>query len=362
MGYIDNARKNGMGKIPAFFATRAITSGLIKKKKVMREVNGAIDLFIPEEERKDEKKLRRIQNDVLYNRFVYMIYPDEYFLYHFSEIKDEEKRKFIGEFERRQICDAVSDEETKQFFKNKYKAYQSFKEYYRREVIEVEKEEDYEEFLAFWNRHDRMIVKPINLYKGIGVHFVEKDGKDPKEVFREITEGGAAVIEEPIVQSDLLGSFHPQSVNTVRLAVWNEDGKVTPLFSVFRMGRGDAIVDNGGAGGCFATVDIKTGELITPAVSEDGGRFTVHPNTGKQIVGFKIPRWQELLDMAQEISKIIDQPYISWDLALTDKGWVIVEANSTGQFLWQMSSVKGCRKEMEPYFKRAISKRNKNRE
>ena len=42
MGYIDNARKNGMGKIPAFFATRAITSGLIKKKKVMREVNGVL--------------------------------------------------------------------------------------------------------------------------------------------------------------------------------------------------------------------------------------------------------------------------------------------------------------------------------
>ena len=47
-GYIDNARKNGMGKLPAFFATRAITSGIITKKKVMREVNAAIDLFVPE--------------------------------------------------------------------------------------------------------------------------------------------------------------------------------------------------------------------------------------------------------------------------------------------------------------------------
>ena len=360
MSYIDNARKNGMGKVPAFFATRAITSGMIKKRKVMREVNGAIDLFIPEKDRKDPKKLRKSQNDVLYNRFVYMIFPDEYFLYHFSEISDAEKKTFIGEFERRQICDAISDEETKQFFKNKYKAYQAFKEYYRREVIQVEDEKDYETFLAFWNSHDKMIVKPVNLYKGIGVHIVEKGDQDPEKVFKEILEGGTAVIEECIVQSESLAAFHPESVNTVRMAVWHEGDKVTPLFSVFRMGRGSAIVDNGGAGGCFSTVDIKTGELLTPAVSEDGGRFTTHPNSGKQIVGFTIPRWQELLDMVQKISRIIDQPYISWDLALTDAGWVIVEGNSTGQFLWQMSSIKGCRAEIEPYLKRAIARRNKN--
>lgn len=359
-GYIDNARKNGMGKLPAFFATRAITSGIITKKKVMREVNAAIDLFVPEQDRKDKKKLRKIQNEVLYNRFVYMIFPDEYFLYHFSEISEAEKKEFIGEFERRQICDAVSDEEIKQFFKNKYKAYQAFKQYYRREVIQVETKDDHDTFLAFWNAHDRMIVKPINMYKGIGVHIIKKEGQDPEKVFEEILEGGTAVLEECIVQSESLGSFHPESVNTVRMAVWHEGDKVTPLFSVFRMGRGSSVVDNGGAGGCFATVDVKTGELITPAVSEDGGRFSTHPNSGKQIVGFVIPRWQELLDMVQEISRIIDQPYISWDLALTDAGWVIVEGNSTGQFLNQMSNVKGCRSLMEPYFKRAISKRKQN--
>ncbi len=359
--FIENARRKGTGKVPAFFLSRAVNAGLLHKKKDTEALKAAVELFVPEAVRKNKRKLRKIKNEVMFNRIVYLISPEEYFLYRFDGLSDEGKRTFIGEYERRHLCEDVVDEATREIFRDKYRTYQVFTKYFRREVIQVRGKEDHDLFLDFWNRHERMILKPGSLYRGIGVTLIETNKSDPKEVFQMILERGDVVVEECIVQSESLAAFHPQSVNTVRLATWAEDGKVTPLFSVFRMGRGDAIVDNGGSGGCFATVDIATGVLTSEAVSEDGKRYRFHPNTGKQIVGFQIPRWQELLEMAQEISLIVDQPYTSWDLALTDAGWVIVEGNSKGQFLQQMSSIKGCRAEVEPYFKAAIAKRRKNK-
>ena len=290
----------------------------------------------------------------MYNRIVYLISPEEYFLYEFEGRSDADKRTFIGEFERRHLCRDVNGGEGSDVFRDKYKTYQNFTEYFGRRVILVKEEADREKFLDFWKEHDSFIIKPGSQCRGIGVTLIKTAEKDPEEVFKSLITGGEVVVEELIVESESLASFHPQSVNTVRLATFYDGETVTPLFSVFRMGRGSAVVDNGGSGGCFSTVDIATGELTTPAVSEDGHRFTAHPDTGKQIVGFVIPRWQELLDMAQKIARMVRQPFVSWDLALTDAGWVIVEGNGSGQFLQQMSSIKGCRAEVEPYFKAAL--------
>lgn len=351
---VEKARRKGTGKISAFFLTRAVNSGLIKKKKDTKALEAAMEVFVPEEIRKDKKKLKKIKNEVMYNRIVYLISPEEYFLYEFKGRSDADKRTFIGEFERRHLCRDVNGEDGWDVFKDKYRTYQIFREYYRREIILVKDPADHDVFLDFWNRHDRFIIKPGSQCRGIGVEVIDTAGKDPEAFFAGLAASGEVVMEELIVESESLASFHPQSVNTVRLATFYDGEKVTPLFSVFRMGRGSAVVDNGGSGGCFSTVDITTGELITPAVSEDGHRFTAHPNTGKQIVGFVIPRWQELLDLAQKFARVVDQPFISWDLALTDAGWVIVEGNGSGQFLQQMSSIKGCRAEVEPYFKAAL--------
>ena len=39
--------------------------------------------------------------------------------------------------------------------------------------------------------------------------------------------------------------------------------------------------------------------------------------------------------------------YTGWDCALTEHGWVMVEANRQGQFVWQIPLQQGCREEMD---------------
>ena len=71
-----------------------------------------------------------------------------------------------------------------------------------------------------------------------------------------------------------------------------------------------------------------------------------HPNTNTQIKGNKIPCWDDLLKLSDELANTIpEQTIIGWDFALTDKGWVVIEANHKPSFIGiQMCSQKGVRK------------------
>lgn len=77
--------------------------------------------------------------------------------------------------------------------------------------------------------------------------------------------------------------------------------------------------------------------------------FNFHPDTGVQLIGRNIPRWDELIRLAKELALVTEQKYVSWDLALTDAGWVMVEANYKGQ-LAQEGNRQGLRSELSRYF------------
>lgn len=54
--------------------------------------------------------------------------------------------------------------------------------------------------------------------------------------------------------------------------------------------------------------------------------------------------------MAEEIHAMVpDQPYIGWDFALSDKGWMLVEGN-WGQFMSEWADKEGIKDKFDYYF------------
>jgi len=70
-----------------------------------------------------------------------------------------------------------------------------------------------------------------------------------------------------------------------------------------------------------------------------------HPDTGIQIIGAQIPKWEELLALVEELVKIIpEQKYVGWDLALTTNGWCMIEGNDRAMLTGvQMCEQRGIR-------------------
>lgn len=283
----------------------------------------------------------------------YRFSADEYFCYNFREKSEEERKTFCADLTRIDICESLNRPENRVIFNDKMKTYTYFGKYYGRDFCGVKSAKDVESFKAFVVKHKKFLLKPSESSCGQGIRLLDlTDCGDVDTQIKSLlnqycSQGGDGfVAEELIVQVPELAQFHPESVNTIRVATVRFDDGAEVIASFLRMGCGGSIVDNVGFGGVFGVLDISTGEIV--AVSDKGGnKFTNHPDTGVAMLGFKIPRWEEAKALAQELATVVpSNRYTGWDLALTEKGWIMVEGNASGQFVWQIPTQKGFMNEV----------------
>lgn len=211
--------------------------------------------------------------------------------------------------------------------------------------------------LSFVNNKNGAIIKPIDLYCGIGIKILSSpiSEKDILSLYDDFPKG--FVLEELIKQSKELAELHPESVNTIRAMSINYGDEIEVKWPFLRVGIGASIVDNVAAGGIICPIDSATG--ITFDASDEKGRvFKKHPDTGKSLIGFQIPQWEELVSMTKEMaSHLPDCHILGWDLALTDKGWCVVECNYGPNIVYQYGMRKGIRREFEQVRKRLGAKK-----
>ena len=310
-----------------------------------RAADRAINLIMREPPK--GKELRRLKSDMIREKSLRYFTFEEYLLYRFQTLSKSERKKYVSDYERVFFIRKVNRAENEQIFNDKALTYQCFKKYYRRDVVKVVKKDE-ETFNAFVSKHPRFIAKPIDDSFGNGVKLFETPPKW-SDFSKEYRDG--AVIEEVITQSEPLSRIHPQSVNTIRITTMRLDDEVRIFYPFMRVGCGNRVVDNGGAGGIICGIDLSSG-IVTYCKDEKGSEFLIHPDTGVQLIGMRIPRWKEAVELSKELASVLpDNRYTGWDLALTDDGWVMVEGNCLGQYIGcQMTHRTGVRPALEKYY------------
>lgn len=312
-----------------------------------QEIEKCISIFSPSSLSRHKQQLlkRAIRRDM----YRHLITPDEYFLYGFAEKSEAEKNEFVGDMERTILCSRMyNSNPAGLIFMDKMDTYRYFAHFFKREVIEVASNHDFGCYEEFVMRHEEYMLKPSAASRGEGIRKI-KTPKSKAEIetsFREIILLGKSVIEEVIDQGEAMARLHPESVNTIRLATYCDGSDLKILACFVKIGRGESVVDNGGAGGLLAAVDENTGVITTPGRTEFGEVVSIHPDTGIVIEGYQIPDWNKLLELVDQLVRVLpEQKYVGWDLAYSaSKGWLLVEGNSGGQFVGpQISMHKGIR-------------------
>jgi hypothetical protein len=134
------------------------------------------------------------------------------------------------------------------------------------------------------------------------------------------------LIEEKLTNAPEIAALYPKSLNTFRIVTIKTLDKRWCLAAAYlRVGAGGGVVDNIAAGGILIEVGS---DGRTRAAHHAGRSIGRHPDTGAQLVGVQLDGYRAACDLALEASRRLGfVGTIGWDIAATERGPVVVEAN-----------------------------------
>lgn len=283
-------------------------------------------------------ELSNSQKQSLFRNYIYLRYKYgfsmiDYFLYELYRGSECVESLYMSDRDRINIHHAVNKTEYLHYFGDKKDFYDTFSAYMQKECMFVDNDGDESLFRSFVKGKEKIVIKPRDGQRGIGVEIVPVLTEEQIKVAWEKCIRDKLLVEKVITGCDEVQAFHKLSLNTIRIStVLDTEGKAHILSATIRTGTGMHVVDNGHSDGVYAAIDVDTGMITTIGYNANGDRFPVHPDSGKPFAGFVVPKWNDLKTTAIEVAEVIPQMrYIGWDWVLdAEYNWLLIEGNEPG--------------------------------
>lgn len=245
--------------------------------------------------------------------------------YQFHKIPNKDRKNFMLVFHQRNFMRYLN---TPGFTMSKYSFYQRIPQFFEREVILAPKCGP-EAFIAFAKKYGKIVTKPDQGSYGRGVvTYTYTTDEDALAYYKGFTE--EMICECFIQQHPDLNALNPSSVNTVRfISLRKGDDIIITSASLRAAATTDKFVDNMRKGGIGAQVNLETGVIYTDGYDYNDHQYEAHPTTGVTFKGFQMPNWDKAIALVKNAHKEIHEcDYLGWDIAITQTGADIIEANT----------------------------------
>lgn len=274
----------------------------------------------------------------------------DYFAYGFYKTRNKYKKEYIT-YRRHKKIQRICNPDRKEIeiCRDKRAFNNRFSLYIQRGWLDVDKS-SYDQFYEFINKSKgKIFIKGADGFCGNDVRSIIKENINPNRLYKELKSKGNYILEEGINQSKELSEFNFSSVNTIRITtIYNPDlEEVIIMKANIRLGRKNSDIDNLHAGGLAAHIDTDSGIIYSPAYDKNNNFFIHHPDSNKQIVGYKIPYWEECKEFISEVAKQLPKVrYVGWDIVGLENGrFCLIEANDNADHDIQQLNGKGLWKE-----------------
>lgn len=290
-------------------------------------------LIIDEVHKKTNKNKFMIFFDIIYCGLKYQAGYSDYNLFEMYKMNKHERSTIITRGINNEFIKKYNDQKYIKYLNNKLEFNKYFNDYLNRDWLEL-KEDNFNEFKEFCNKHSKIVAKPIDAACGVGIEIIEVNSKNMKKTYNKLLNNKQFLIEEVAIQCDELKKIHPDSVNTIRVVTLL--GKVVVAF--LRIGNNHNVVDNFNHDGMAAPIDVKTGTIKYKAIDKKKKLYEKHPITNENIVGIKIPKWNMVKKLCEEASTKIPQVgYIGWDVCIGENKCFFIEGNEfPGHDIYQL--------------------------
>lgn len=273
--------------------------------------------------------------DIVSSIIKYGARATDYTRFQFYKYKGRERNKFVTFYRHRKmmkLMDEIAGNGKYHLVDNKEDEYVAYRDFIHRDWEKVETSDPDERIIDFIQNHDEVIAKPVDSTFGRGVVKVNKQQNDVIAKLLEDRKGHTYLLEECLKNCAELSALNPGSLNTIRaFSHIGEDG-IPEIFELqLRVGTPGMIVDNWGAGGVVYKVDVTTGVIDRAGIDKHNNPYIYHPGSNIKMVGFEIPRFNELKDYIISLAKVFPKAkVVGWDIAITDKGLDFIEMNCPG--------------------------------
>jgi putative polysaccharide biosynthesis protein len=145
-----------------------------------------------------------------------------------------------------------------------------------------------------------------------------------------IPEPQAYLIEERIRPHPTLAQLVGPTLCCARVVTFiGLDGAPHILGSVYKIQPEPLGVDHLSYGAIGSWVDPDTGRLSQGRSRQNFGFTSVIPGTDRSFVGFELPHWPEIRQLALKAATVFPWARsIGWDIAISDRGPVLIEGNA----------------------------------
>lgn len=280
--------------------------------------------------------------DFLLSMMMYGSTLEDYITFEFYNKNYKEKKTYLTGKKQHKFFDQVNNKNKTDIFIDKLKFADTFSDYLGRKFFKLNLDGSNVNDAKKWlSGMDVVFAKPSRGVRGKGVTRLKVEG-DIEEIINYCLDNSFDLLEEAIIQHKDMSALYSDAINTVRFMTFVENEEVKTIGTRLRMGNG-GYVDNAAAGGVFATIDVDTGEIDSVAFNKLGEQFDNHPITNHPIKGFKIPFWEEIIEMCKKAAlEVPDVRSVGWDVAITENGPLLIEGNDRWcRVLWQLPSEKG---------------------
>lgn len=273
--------------------------------------------------------------DIVYSILKYGARATDYTRFQFYKYKGCERNRFVTFYRHRKmmtLMNEIAGDGKYHLVDNKEDEYVAYRNFIHRDWQKVEPSDSDDKIIDFIQNHCDVIAKPVDSTFGRGVVRVNKQQEEVMNQLLKDRKGHTYLLEECLNNCAELSALNPSSLNTIRAFSHIGPDGVPEIFELqLRVGTPGMIVDNWGAGGVVYRVDVTTGVIDRAGIDKHNNPYIYHPGSNIKMVGFEIPRFDELKDYIISLAKVFPKAkVVGWDIAITDKGLDFIEMNCPG--------------------------------
>jgi alpha-L-glutamate ligase-like protein len=146
-----------------------------------------------------------------------------------------------------------------------------------------------------------------------------------------------ALVQQRVRLHPAFSAISHRGIPDIRIILYRGEPAMAMLRLPTRASNGRANLHQGGIG-----TGIDLGSGITHHAVQRNRFVECHPDTGRPVVGMRVPYWDEVLTMARRVAEAVGLGYVGVDIVLdAEQGPMLLEANARPGLAIQIANGRG---------------------